>query len=471
MMKPRVLIVDDEVENRNLFARFLADRARTVTAASGQKALELLNDSHFDVVLTDLRMPGLTGIDLASQIRKLQPLCEVILVTAFADLESAIKAVHLGVVEYLQKPLRRETLQVAFARALEKRRMLGSLQRGQEENEGIGLGRILGSSTAMVRLRESIVRVQHLDATVLITGETGTGKELVARALHEGSHRSSQPFLTVNCAAMNAEILESELFGHEAGAFTGATQKTVGLLEAANGGTFFLDEVGECPKELQAKLLRVLQEREVLPVGGRKPRPIDIRLIAATNRRLEDEVKAGNFREDLFFRLNVFPLRTLPLREIPEDIEVLAAYYARQQALHYHLPVRRLSPELVAELKRQPWKGNVRELQNTISRIVILGQGESYTVEDLRTSEGLEGGPLQPQASGEGLDLSNLLDGEFLPTLEEVERTYIRAVLDRYKGKKLKAAEALGIHRVTLNRKLERWEELCTAAELSSSSD
>jgi DNA-binding NtrC family response regulator len=266
--------------------------------------------------------------------------------------------------------------------------------------------------------------------------------------------------MAVNCAAMNAEILESELFGHEAGAFTGATTKTVGLLEAANGGTFFLDEVGECPKELQAKLLRALQEREVLPVGSRKARPIDVRLVAATNRNLEEEVKAGNFREDLFFRLNVFPLRTVSLREIPEDIELLAAHYAREQARLYRLTPRPLAADLVTALQRRPWNGNVRELVNTMSRIVILGQGEAYHAEDLEAAEGLEGSASQPEApKASGVNLGNLLESEVLPTLDEVERTYISAVLERCGGKKLKAAEVLGIHRVTLNRKLERWED------------
>ena len=467
-MAPTALLVDDEADNRELYARFLEERAAVSTAASAEEAVARLEQTSFDVVVTDLRMPGRSGTELAAEVAQRQPLCSVLLVTAHADLESAIAAVRLGVVEYLRKPVRRAELLRAFDRALERGRLLRSLQREQERDPDLGLGRLLGNSPAMERLRATIVRVQNTDASVLVIGETGTGKELVARSIHEGSHRADGPFMAVNCAALSPELLESELFGHEKGAYTGAQDKAVGLLEAASGGTLFLDEIGECPLPLQAKLLRALQEREVMPVGGREARPIDIRVVAATHRELRDEVAAGRFREDLFFRLEVFPIRTPPLRDIPEDMPVLATTFARQQAARLGVPPRDFDPAVHDELARRPWPGNVRQLENLVARLVILAQGERYTLEDLATAEGMDGPPPAPRAAtapGAPMDLATLLATAHPPPLEEVERAYILGMLARCGGKRTEAARLLGIHRVTLNRKLERWDPGADAPE------
>lgn len=457
-MEPAVLIVDDEPDNLRVYARFLDSVAEVRTAPSAAEALAQAEVAPPDVLVTDLRMPGRGGIDLASEVRERWPLCEVVVVTAHADVDTAISAVRIGVVEYLRKPVRRQRLQAAVVRAAERSRVLESLQRQQEREPGEGLGRLVGDGESMRRLRSAIVRIQNADVNVLILGETGTGKEVIARAIHEGSHRSGGPFVAVNCAALSPEILESELFGHEKGAYTGATAQAKGLLESANGGTFLLDEVGDCTLDLQAKLLRTLQERQVLPVGGREPRPLDIRLVAATNRDLAAEVAAGRFREDLFFRLNVFPVRSPPLRDRPEDIPALVEHFVLQFANRFGMSAGEATPELLQELAGRPWSGNVRELQNVVSRLVILGEGGPYTPETLAACEALDE-TTPPNVAPDASTLENLIQLPRPPSLQELEEAYVRLAMERCGGRKGDAARLLGIHRVTLNRKLEKWSE------------
>lgn len=459
--RPRVLVVDDEIAFHEIFSRWLAPQADCETAADGDEALRRMREASapFDVVISDLNMPGIGGMELARRIRAEHPLVEVIIVTGYADVDSAIGSLQLGVCEYLRKPVGSEQLLEAFAKAIEKKRLLESHQTSQMDSGSAGgLKSILGESEPMRRLRSAIVRVQNTELPVLVLGESGTGKELVARALHLGSHRSAGPFLAVNCAAIPRELLEAELFGHEAGTFTGANKSRKGLLESAAGGTFFLDEVGDCPLELQPKLLRAIQEREIMPVGGRSVRPVTARIVAATHRSLDAMVADGRFRQDLFYRLNTFPIRTPSLREIPEDLPLLVRHFLRTNALAFGRPPKTPSPELMAALAARQWPGNVRELQNTLSRIALLADGETYGIADLEASDGLDQGSAAPPPQPRGPDrLTELARQESPPPLDSVERAYVLAILERAGGKRSEAAALLGIHPATLKRKLLAW--------------
>ena len=455
-MSLRVLIVDDEPDNVRLFARFLGSLAETRVAESGARALELLEQEAADVMVTDLRMPGMDGLELARTARDAYPSMEIVVVTGNADLDSATEALRMGLADYLRKPVSREDLIAAVERAVEKKRMLEALERSQNQVQAPGgLGALIGETPPMVRLRSTITRVQNSGATVLVLGESGTGKELVARALHEGSYRAEAPFVAVNCAAVAPELLESELFGYEKGAFTGASATKAGLIEEANGGTFFLDEIGEMPLAIQAKMLRVLQEREVQRLGGSHPRPVDFRLVAATNRDLSKEVEEGRFREDLFYRLNVFPLRTPPLRDRSDDVPLIARRFLRSKARAYGLRAKELGKDLVEALKKRSWPGNVRGLQNVLERILLLGEGpEEYTAADLDAALALEG-PLPGSRPKHGPGIpDDEVPLEQLPDLEDLQLRYMQQVLDRCDGNKAAAARVLGIHPATLSRRL-----------------
>ena len=440
-----VLVVDDERPTRILMERELPQSGcKVVAVPSGEEALEVLSRQEFDVVLLDLKMPGLGGVETLRRLRSSGVTAEVVVLTGHPDVDTAIEAMKLGAYDYLTKPFKLSEVEAVLRRAAEKRQL-------QEENTALRriVGRrdtgsvILGESQAMRFLLEMVERVAGSSAPVLISGETGTGKGLIARTLHQASPRGDQPFLVINCSAFQDQLLESELFGHEKGAFTGAASAKAGLFEVAHRGTVFLDEVAEMSPAMQAKLLQVLDTGELRRVGGTKERRVDTRIFAATNKDLHEEVRAGRFREDLFFRLNVVSLAVPPLRDRKEDIPPLVEHFFRQ----FRLPGQQkksVSPEVMRLLMQYAWPGNVRELANTIERLVLLAPGTIIVPEDLPSN-------IRPT-----LDLPSEEGDAPLP-LAEVERISIIRALRYTEGKKAPAARLLRIDVKTLTHKIERY--------------
>ncbi|MEE9154414.1 MAG: sigma-54 dependent transcriptional regulator [candidate division NC10 bacterium] len=440
-----VLVVDDERPTRILMERELPQSGcKVVAVPSGEEALEVLSRQEFDVVLLDLKMPGLGGVETLRRLRSSGVTAEVVILTGHPDVTTAIEAMKLGAYDYLTKPFKLSEVEAVLRRAAEKRQL-------QEENTALRrmVGRrddgsvILGESQAMRFLLEMVQRVAGSSAPVLISGETGTGKGLIARTLHQASPRGDQPFLVINCSAFQDQLLESELFGHEKGAFTGAASAKAGLFEVAHRGTVFLDEVAEMSPAMQAKLLQVLDTGELRRVGGTKERRVDTRIFAATNKDLHEEVRAGRFREDLFFRLNVVSLAVPPLRDRKEDIPPLVEHFFRQ----FRLPGQQkksVSPEVMRLLMQYAWPGNVRELANTIERLVLLAPGTIIVPEDLPSN-------IRPT-----LDLPSEEGDAPLP-LAEVERISIIRALRYTEGKKAPAARLLRIDVKTLTHKIERY--------------
>jgi two-component system response regulator PilR (NtrC family) len=391
----------------------------------------------YDVVITDLVMPDGTGMEVLDAVRSRSADTQILMVTAYATTEQAVEAMRKGAYDYVQKPFKNHELLATLEKALEKRAIVAENQTLRAEVEARwSEGQLIGKSPAMDRLRDLVKRVANATTSVLITGESGTGKEMVARALHFQSPRAEQPFVVLNCGAMPENLIESELFGHVKGAFTGATAAKEGLFRAADGGTLFLDEVGELPPALQVKLLRVLQDRKVRPVGGSAEVAVDVRVVAATNRNVESEVEAGTFREDLFYRLNVIRIEVPPLRDRPEDIPVLAGYFLQK---HAALQGRRLefSPEAMRWLAQQSYAGNVRELENVVERGVTLSASSTVNREDL--------GDTHP--SRKGANVSQIPEGRFDldAYLTQVERELLFRALDQAGGVRKKAAELLGM--------------------------
>jgi two-component system, NtrC family, response regulator AtoC len=427
------------------------------TKSSPRDALAELTSTTFDLVITDLRMAGgVDGIELCRRIVAQAPDVPVIVLTAFGDYDTAVAAMRAGAYDFLSKPVKLDVLEIAVARALEHRhlhrevkRLAFALSAGapttREKFESL-----VGTSPAMDRVFHLLTRIAPSDSSVLITGESGTGKELVARALHDKSPRRAAPFVAINCAAMPEALLESELFGHEKGAFTDAKTARTGLFVEANGGTIFLDEVGELPLPLQPKLLRALQERTVRPIGGRKEIPFDVRLIAATNRDLESATEEGRFREDLFFRLNVIEVPLPPLRERGSDVLALAQHFLVRFAQRAKKSIVGLTPSVAKHLLEYDWPGNVRELHNVIERAVALAGNDHITAEDL--ADKITQSQRRPRAPIP-LDLGELV------SLDEMERRYILHVLEASNGSRNVAARILGLDRTTLWRRLERIEK------------
>jgi len=393
-------------------------------------------ETPFDAVITDLMMPDGSGIDVLEAAKARNDATQVVLITAHATTERAVEAMRKGAYDYLEKPFDNRALIATLEKALEKGAMVGENRVLRDAVEGRGRG-MIGTSRAMRELRDMLTRAASAPTSVLITGESGTGKELAARALHDWGDRKAEPFIVVNCGALPDNLMESELFGHTKGAFTGAQGKKEGLIRAASGGTLFLDEIGELPLSLQVKLLRVLQERKVRPIGGSQELPVDVRVVAATNRDLESEVDEGTFREDLFYRLNVIRVRIPPLRERPDDIRPLAQHLLEK---HSTLQARRraLTEEAMDWLVRQPFPGNVRELENRIERAVALSIGERIEVDDIRP-EGLSSAPgrVAAPAIGDGFDLE--------AHLAAVERAVLYRALEASGGIRKRAAELLGM--------------------------
>ena len=442
------LVVDDDAAMRELVVSLLEDAGiQALSAGSAEEAVARLAESDCDVVLSDIRMPERSGIDLLAQIREVRPDTPVVLMTAFGSIDSAVEAMRAGAFDYVTKPFKRDALLVTLERALERRAL-------EEENRRLrravdqtsSFGDLLGASPAMRDIFALIRRVADGRSSVLITGESGTGKEVVARTIHFTSARKDRPFVPINCTAIPEGLLESELFGHVKGAFTGAHVTKRGLFEQANGGTLFLDEIGDMGLGLQGKLLRVLQDREVRPVGGTQSVKVDVRIIAATNRDLRQEIEAGRFRRDLFYRLNVIPIEIPPLRERPEDVPLLAEACLRR---HADGTPRRLSPAALERLKRCRWEGNARELENVIERALALCEGTEIGADDL---------PLPEEPPGPASDAGELARQalERKLSLAELENLYIEQVLEHTHGNKVQAARILGINRRTLYRRGER---------------
>jgi len=444
-MDARLLIVDDEeIALRNLQHVMEKEGYQVTATQSGAAAVALLEKQGFDVVLTDLRMEGVDGMDVLKKSRELQPEAEVIFITGYATAESAVQALKHGAFYYIAKPFRLDEVRKVVAEALVKvrlRRENDELRREVERyRDGDG---IVTQDVEMQRLLDMARQIAPTDCSVLITGDSGTGKELFAKYLHRQSTRADGPYTAINCGAFSEQLLTNELFGHEKGAFTGATAMKKGLIEVSAGGTLFLDEVTEMAPSMQVKLLRVLQEKEVLRVGGTRPVKCDVRVLAATNRDVTEAVKNGSFREDLYFRLNVVNLRIPPLSKRKGDIPLLARHFLLKYASRMKKPVTRISGEVLALLMDYPFPGNVRELENLIERGTAMAQGDVIEVAHLPESFQKPGGFSLRKIEGR------------LPTLEEQEQTYISRVLEEVKGNQTVAAQILGINRASLWRKLK----------------
>ena len=439
-----VLIADDHVEMARLVGDKLREEGwRPRVVDSGKAAIDALSTAVPDLVITDLRMAEVDGFDVLDAVRALDPHLPVIIMTAFGAIETAIEAVKRGAWHYIVKPVRLDELTLHANRAFEHQ-VLRRVNRQLRDEHRTGMAALIGKSAVMRDLYSLIERVGLAAAPVLIRGESGSGKELVARALHEAGPRKDKPFLAINCTALPESLLESELFGHTRGAFTGATSARAGLFVEATGGTLFLDEIGDMAPALQAKLLRVVQQGEVRPVGSDESRAVDVRVVAATHRDLEQRVSEGTFRQDLFYRLNVVPIVVPSLRDRLEDVPALIEHFlASARARNPHSPVVRVAPEIVTTLMRYVWPGNVRELENLVERLIVVGTTPEIGLAELAA--------IAPTIHGNQERFS--LPRDRLATLREVEEEYIAWAIDRCGGNKTKAAEILGIDPSTLHRR------------------
>jgi two-component system nitrogen regulation response regulator GlnG len=463
-MRPRILIADDDESMRWVLSKtFCAPKYQSESVVSGDEALARFRESHYDVLLMDVRMPGMSGLEALAQARLLQPDLAVIIITAFGTMMTAIEAMKLGAYDYLTKPFDVEELELTVQKALkaqalarENMELRANLRRKYDINN------LVGSSEKMQQVYKAIGRVADKDVTVLIQGESGTGKEMVARAIHYNSGRVSKPFVAVNCVAIPENLLESEMFGHVKGAFTGATSSRTGKVEQAEGGSLFLDEVADIGPDLQGKLLRVLQEREIEPVGGQSTIKVNVRVIAATNRNLSDQLREGRFREDLFYRLNVVPIELPPLRDRKEDIPELATYFAQRFADEMNTPPRAIEPAAIELLQTHDWPGNVRELENLIKRIMVMQIDQAITPEHIGLALPIHAVRNTPAAHDSWEDLVGWelksLEGQtglYDKLLVKLEKPLIVKALALCGGNQLRAAEMLGINRNTLHKKMK----------------
>ncbi len=452
MADARVLVVDDEESMRDLLAIMLRQVGYDVTVADGgEGAIKALKGGGFDLAITDVRMRPVDGLAVLRAAKELSPQTVVLVMTAFASTETAVEAMKAGAYDYVTKPFKLDELKLTIANALERKRL-------QDENLALrrqlrrerGLENFVGHSRKMLDILETIRKTADSGSTILITGESGTGKELVAQAVHFESARRSRPFVSVNCGAVPETLMESELFGHVKGAFTGAVTSTEGLFSAADGGTLFLDEITEIPQSVQVKLLRAIQEREIRRVGDTKDHKVDVRLIAASNRDVSKAVADGSLREDLFYRLNVIPIHLPPLRDRREDIPLLVAHFIAKLGREVGRTVRGIDAEALATLERYHWPGNIRELENVIERAIVLGGGDMLTVDslpaDVRRPHDQRDVPVELPAAG--LDLE--------ATLDQIERQYIQMALERTGGVQTRAAELLRVSFRQFRYKLQK---------------
>ena len=448
-IRPTILVVDDDPGLRESFRLVLEDEFEVLDVPDGQQALDIVRSCQVDLVLLDIRLPGMDGLEVLERIKGMDEQLDVILVTAVKTVRTAVSAMKLGALDYLTKPFDEDEVLALIRRALEKRALerevaflRSELARREDAYE------MVGQSAEMRKLATLVGQVARTTATVLITGESGTGKELLARAIHRQGPRRERPFVAVNPAAIADTLMESELFGHERGAFTGAYQRKLGRFELAQGGTLFLDEIGSLKPEMQAKLLRVLQEREMERVGGTHTVKLDVRIIAATNADLRQAVAAQTFREDLFYRLNVVRVSMPPLRARRDDIGVLTDHFIRRYRQQFAKPVTGLAPEALSALSEYSWPGNVRELQNVIERCVALSDGPLIRLSDLPLEFMIPDARASANAAG-ALDLEEAHD--------HFEQQIVRRVLDRVDWNQTEAARLLGMHRNTLKVKMARW--------------
>jgi DNA-binding NtrC family response regulator len=443
------MIVDDDAAMRQMLDSLFREQGFAVSdASSAAEALDMASEVEFDAVLSDIKMPGKSGIELVGELRQIRPETPVVLMTAFGSIDSAVEAMRVGAFDYVTKPFEPEAVLLTIERAIERRAL-------EEENRRLrravdqtsSFGDLIGESPAMREIFALIRKVAHGRSSVLITGESGTGKEVVARTLHYHGSRADKPFVPINCTAIPEGLLESELFGHVRGAFTGAHSSKRGLFEKANGGTLFLDEIGDMGLGLQGKLLRVLQDGEIRPVGGTQPTRVDVRIVAASNKDLQAAMEAETFREDLFYRLNVIPVYIPPLRERPEDVPALVDAFLRK---HSDGRRRSIAPAAVERLKECSWKGNARELENVLERALALSDSDELGVEDLPL------GDAGPSQENSGTDAALHCAARDRLSLRELEERYIDEVLGLTNGNKVQAAKILGIDRKTLYRRAER---------------
>ena len=454
-MVPSVLIVDDEKHTREGLQQALAENYDVSLAANADEAFNLMDSQPFDVIVTDLRMPGKSGLKVIDKALAQANHPAVLMMTAYGNIETAVEAMKRGAVDFLTKPVNIERLEVLLQRALKTKTLEVEVKQLHERlDEKFNFDGILGNSAKLKEVVDRVKLVAPSRATILIEGESGTGKELIAQALHQASPRARGPFIAVHCAALSESLLESEIFGHERGAFTGATERRIGRFEAADGGTLFLDEIGEISASTQVKLLRFLETKSIERVGGSKPIELDVRLVAATNRNLEQLVREGKFREDLFFRLNVVRILLPPLRDRAEDVPLLLAHYLKLFSDENKLPLLTLEPGALHTLQAYAWPGNIRELRNFSENAVVLHHGGALTEYELDakyrggavTTPSAPGSP--PAAPGNPL------------SVEQNERRLLREALIKARGNRTKAADLMGISRRTLHRKLAQWPEL-----------
>lgn len=453
-IKPSILIVDDEEIIRASCLRILSDEQYTLdTAGNAGSALEKARKNHFDLVLTDIMMPGDSGLDLLKKLKEEQPETDVIIITGYGTVKTAVEALQLGAYDYIEKPFTPEVLINTVARCLEKKRLLlENLRLRQEINELYSLDNIIGTSREMQKIFKLIATVAPAASTVLITGESGTGKELVARAIHYNSVRKERPFIVLDCGTIPDNLVESELFGHSRGSFTGAVTTESGLLEAANTGSLFLDEVSNLPLPMQAKLLRVLQEKELRAVGSRKAVRVDIRFIAATNRDLSEMVREGTFREDFFYRLNVFPINVPPLRNRKEDIPALSYHFLQKYCGELGRKIPQISTEAMRQLIMQEWPGNIRELENVIHRAVIVCEGSTLKPEHIM--------PLPDESFDTPktlAELKKIRKNLRHKSVEEIEKNFLTSALQRNEWNITKAAEEVGMQRSNFHGLLRKY--------------
>ncbi len=453
MVRPRVLIVDDKENILKLFTRILGDAYELTTAGDGARAISLVAAQLFDVVVTDLKMPGADGFEVLRAVKARAPETEVVMMTAFATVADAVEAMKQGAYDYLQKPFDPDDASLVVARALERKRLKEQAASLLKEVERVyAFHNLVGKSAKMKEVYQLLEQASGLDITVLLNGETGTGKELAARAIHYHSARKERRFVPVNCGALPAELVESELFGHAKGAFTGAVGMKRGLFEEAEGGTLFLDEIGELPLPMQVKLNRALQEREIRRVGDTSPIRTNVRVITATHRDLKAEVAAGRFREDLYYRLNVFPVLLPALRDRREDVPLLASHFLEKHARVLGRTLQGFEPDALRALTGYPWPGNVRELENAVERAVAVGKGGVVTLRDLPadvrgTQEGaIPAEVLVKMPYREAVDLAR----------DRVTRDYLVALLREMDGNVTQAAKRAGMARESLHRLLTR---------------
>ncbi|HWL07960.1 MAG TPA: sigma-54 dependent transcriptional regulator [Planctomicrobium sp.] len=450
----RLLFVDDEAPIRMVMGKELQRIGHDVTIVDGGKAaLEALSENAFDAAIVDLRMPEVDGWAVIEHLKKAGSDTDVIISTGHGGMDDAIRAIRLGAYDFLRKPYKIVEIDSVLKRVAEKRTLANRAAALESELQTVrGKTQLVGESIAMGRVKKLVERIAPTDSSVLILGETGTGKELVARSIHEHSHRSKMPFVAVNCGALPENLVESELFGHKKGAFTGADTPRKGLIEVANGGTLFLDELGELDKAMQVKLLRFLESGEVRRVGENEAFTVDVRVVCATNRNLEDMVGEGTFREDLFFRVNTFEIRLPALRERKDDIPALAHFLAMRHMKRSSLPENLLSPEAIEVLRGHDWSGNIRELGNAIEHAVILSDGQTIQPEDLPTSVSR-----RHAANDKPFDIGNF--GHTM-TLREIEMEVILQTMEKFRGDKPKTADELGIALKTLYNKLNQHQSL-----------